>query len=810
MKKLICALLSMAMLFTVIGCAKDDGVTGESRQEYFTDKQSETMLHFSSSDKAMDDFLNDYLHRHLRYDDYRIGELSLGNSVMFNKEWEAMSLFFFDTTSRAVPDDRVLMMENYLYNIPVDKFGYTWQAFDSQEPAANADPEQYFGQGWPFPAYPSSAGESAGWEFNDVTGTDNWLVLVDGDDITESVSEANGLLPVSFSGVESVEFLSPNTRINAFHSPFLQIDLRVSDSNGFANITDIDDVYVYWMTEGDRGYTEEKMVKMSEFATIQKEITANFSSQIYLPMFLHPEWGRSDTNVITDLRIEIRAKEGETISGNAQLNYVRGNYDTRHTNNAALLLRAAKLHYEFTGKKDVLADNLARYESAALFLLKTCGGESGLINQEYFVGHLGTKKGIGTSIGQGYWDLLSTPNYSLYSNIYFYKAIDSLLYLEKMAEANGIDTAEPVQVLNAEGTGYDTFDYSIEDLQTLLAKIREKVQEPVNTEQKTGFWDEHKGRFIEGFNYNGEVVDYGFIMFNLEAIDAGLATEQQAEKIMEWVSGDRIVQEDTQAGTQRYAAGKVGSAVEEDGSLNSTGEYGIYDFEFAPRSTTVKNTEQYYWRWGGNNLFGNQVQDGGAIMYVSYYDLMSRIQTRGADDAFARLKEIQKWYNKVEAVAKEQGIDNGIPSSQFYRAYYEKIGVGMQGGGTAGGIGLDEEFLESAILYSVVPFGFFGLGSTSEGVLTVSPELPDALDWWKMENLAYQGIVYDLAVGKGFAEIDYVRGDTTGKKVTFVLPYKDGMQVYIDGKVVASGDYSVQEGSVSITTEFRKLKIEVR
>ena len=103
------------------------------------------MLRFSSSDESLDDFLNDYLHRHLRYDEYRIGDLSLGSSVMFNKEWEAMSLFFFDSTSAAVPDDRVAMMENFLYNIPVDKFGYTWQAFDNLQPSTG-EPTTYFGQ----------------------------------------------------------------------------------------------------------------------------------------------------------------------------------------------------------------------------------------------------------------------------------------------------------------------------------------------------------------------------------------------------------------------------------------------------------------------------------------------------------------------------------------------------------------------------------------------------------------------------------------------------------------------------------------
>ncbi|MFR5103429.1 MAG: hypothetical protein ACLTE4_12855, partial [Christensenellaceae bacterium] len=140
-------------------------------------------------------------------------------------------------------------------------------------------------------------------------------------------------------------------------------------------------------------------------------------------------------------------------------------------------------------------------------------------------------------------------------------------------------------------------------------------------------------------------------MFNLEAVAAGICTEQQSLKIMDWVSGKRIVEADSQNApgisdedrAGNYATGVTGTRVNADGSFKDEGTLGIYDFEFAPRSTTVRNQNQYVWNWAGSNAFGGQVQDGGAIMYLSYYDLMSRIDTYGADDGFARLKGIQKW-----------------------------------------------------------------------------------------------------------------------------------------------------------------------
>lgn len=78
--KILTLIFSGIMVTAIVaGCAKGDTF------DYSYQKESDTMLHFSSSDSDLDAFLNDYLHRHLRYDDYRIGLLSLGDSVMFNK-----------------------------------------------------------------------------------------------------------------------------------------------------------------------------------------------------------------------------------------------------------------------------------------------------------------------------------------------------------------------------------------------------------------------------------------------------------------------------------------------------------------------------------------------------------------------------------------------------------------------------------------------------------------------------------------------------------------------------------------------------
>jgi hypothetical protein len=93
---------------------------------------------------------------------------------------------------------------------------------------------------------------------------------------------------------------------------------------------------------------------------------------------------------------------------------------------------------------------------------------------------------------------------------------------------------------------------------------------------------------------------------------------------------------------------------------------------------------------------------------------MARLRVNGPDDAWTRLREILKWFREVQG---EGG----------YRAYYAKPGRGsLQGGGTPGGLGLDNEFLESVLVPQVMLYGFLGFTPTADG-LSIDPKLPK--DW---------------------------------------------------------------------------------
>jgi hypothetical protein len=196
---------------------------------------------------------------------------------------------------------------------------------------------------------------------------------------------------------------------------------------------------------------------------------------------------------------------------------------------------------------------------------------------------------------------------------------------------------------------------------------------------------------------------------NLEAIHYGLASESQASQIMDWVAGKRIIAGDTSQGTD------------------------IYRWRFAPRATTKRNVETYVWVWSGPESipWGDQVQDGGAVLGFSYFDLMARLQVHGPDNAWSRLQEILAWFREVQ-------------SEGGYRAYYAKPGRGiLQGGGPPGGLGLDQEFLESVLVPQVMLYGFLGFEPTVDGY-RVSPRLPSSWPSLTVTNIHIGNEVLDI------------------------------------------------------------------
>jgi len=299
----------------------------------------------------------------------------------------------------------------------------------------------------------------------------------------------------------------------------------------------------------------------------------------------------------------------------------------------------------------------------------------------------------GHGIGSNYWDIMPFGWDDFYATSQYYAATLA------MAEMEEAIITHPEWNIPLGALAMDS-EY--------LRKHAENVKETANKL----FWNEETCRFYAAIDKEGVAREYGYTFLNLDAIWYGIADDEHAATIMDWLTGKRIVEGDT-----------------------STGE-DIYHWRFGPRATTKRNLDWYFYAWTSPESipWGGQVQDGGAVLGFSFYDLWARVKLLGPDNAWERLCEILDW---EEDVWKEGG----------YRAYYAdgKQGTTLQGGGTAGGLGIDAEFHESSLLPSIVTLAFIGLEPTSDA-LVIRPRLPKACPEMGIRRLLYQEVPLDILV----------------------------------------------------------------
>ena len=125
--------------------------------------------------------------------------------------------------------------------------------------------------------------------------------------------------------------------------------------------------------------------------------------------------------------------------------------------------------------------------------------------------------------------------------------------------------------------------------------------------------------------------------------------------------------------------------------------------------------------------------------------MLARLKTRGPDDAWRRLGAIIDWFADVQAAGG-------------YRDYYARPGRGtLQGGGVAGGLGCDQEFLESVLVPHLLLEGFLGLEPTAEG-LRLAARLPAAWPSLTVRGIHLHGGVIDVTAERsGPVTIDLIR-----------------------------------------------------
>lgn len=559
--------------------------------------------------------------------------------------------------------------------------------------------------GWPFPLW--SQADGAGWHFS-VKG------LPWGPEL--NIHPAKSTKGFAFSGMAAgaitedngleltvtdkhATMTTPDISVKGILTPFVGLHWRLE------GLTDETVFYLEYTTDKDPEFTPKNRVYFTP--------EWNQDGLYQTPIQLYTHNIQQDTT-LTRFRLGFENAKGLRIG---LLRFYTA-VDTRHQINNFAFIRGCYDYVRWTGDIPFLCEQINRMRVALRYTLNEFQVESrGCVFVPWW-GHDGTSGIVydkdgnkhirqGHGIGGNYYDLVPFGGEDAYATIWLYQALQDMAAIERAVAGN------PQWNVATGGLAFDP-----KKLDLLAEKVRQTYAKK--------FWNKQTGRFVACIDKNGNSYDYGFVFVNLEAIHYGLATDKQAKTVYDWITGKRIVKGDTSTGDD------------------------IYHWRFAPRTTTLRNIDYYVYSWylPESIPWGGQVQDGGAVLGWSYFDLMNRIKVLGPDNAWQRLKEIASWFREVQ-------VNGG------YRAYYSKPGRGiMQGSNVAGGLGLDCEFVESILLPQVMLYGFMGIEPQID-TLTINPKLPSDWPSLTIAGINWQGNLLDIiATRDGTLKIRVHQGDS--------------------------------------------------
>lgn len=584
--------------------------------------------------------------------------------------WLPMSILWLNTPENPSTDSiRAAYRERFLKR-RMDAEGYV--STQQHEGLAHSE-------GWPFPLWTQSQG--TGWHFSlrgmpfgpefGVRPTEtatNWTV-VGGTSL--KISPETGWTIRMDQPLCTIT--TPEIRVQGLSAPFLRLKWS-THGLGKSAVASLD-----WQSDGDPEAPEGRRIEIPLPDRDDAEVDLD------VPLYRQPKWGLP----IKRFRIRI---EGAAPGSEIHVIRMFTAIDSRHNVNNAAYLQGCDDYLRWTGDLEFLRRNIQRMRVSLAWAIREFDmaeehrvitrwpghdGRSG--HSTNAVGKKILRPGVG--VGNNYWDLLPFGGEDALATIYYFDAVRRMAAIERQ-----IDRHPEWNI--PEGP----FRFEAGELLELA--------EDLQTTGNARFWNESTGRFIGWRDSEGTPYDYGFTFVNNEAIALGFASDAHAKAIREWIDGRRTVAGDTSTGAD------------------------IYHWRFGPRATTRRNVETYFWGWSdpASIPWGGQVQDGGAVLGFSYYDLMARLQVNGPDDALRRLKEITSWFGEVQRAGG-------------YRKYYTNSYRGtLQGGGTAGGLGLDHEFFESVMVPQVLLYGFLGFRPRLDGCL-IAPQLPK--DW---PSLTVRGI----------------------------------------------------------------------
>lgn len=342
-------------------------------------------------------------------------------------------------------------------------------------------------------------------------------------------------------------------------------------------------------------------------------------------------------------------------------------------------------YIEFMDMKNSIGQTMkSRLQKAMSYMLNTLDGKSGVlvINDP----RNNALAGANSSVASNYWDAMTAFGYiSSYENIFFYASVNAY--------------AEILEYYGEDSTYY------------------RNLAETIKTKFNETFWNRTKKRYITSINANGVKLDFGVTYVNFMAVALGLADELKTEAIYSWLDGERIIEGDTSTGADIYG-----------------------NFKYAARGNTIDvssvTDENGAWYWwynaetmspaSGLGAYGNQMQNGGTIFYISYYDLMGRYGY-DAESAFDRFSVIMEEFHK-DSLRRN--------SRTFYGEYVE---------------GILGEFPESGLVPYTFVSGLCGINVTTKG-LEINANLPEEIDYAGVSEYHYGNRVYSIRVDKSLTE----------------------------------------------------------
>ena len=133
------------------------------------------VVHYSSSDAGLANFLNDFTHRNLRFDEESIADpsMSLGTGTGFAKNWETMSLVWHNSKGNVLGDNKLEAIKDFLRTITQDGYGMIYNTHNTYMPGTSVAGDG-ISQGWPFPTYANSGGRCSVYEFNYASDIRSW------------------------------------------------------------------------------------------------------------------------------------------------------------------------------------------------------------------------------------------------------------------------------------------------------------------------------------------------------------------------------------------------------------------------------------------------------------------------------------------------------------------------------------------------------------------------------------------------------------------------------------------------------------